>query len=309
MAASPEGDGSSGQSRAAGRLWQGLAIAAGIAFVLALASSSSAQPMHGVLFGLAVAGFAVVVWLWKRGERHLAPGGAQALASDPRPPILYLRSFAAERAISVEEEALARVMQELGPFVAIGRPGESLPPLGASRFYVPGSDWQGFVVDLMRKAKLVLVAAGETPGLGWEINRCVELIAPERLLILVPASAQTYERFRGIAAGEADLVLPALLQPNRLGGDTTGFQGVLHFDKDWGASFHPFDGPIAGFAATDQREDRLRSVLAPALAPIGLEIGQRPRNVRDDLRSALNVGLVIAAIATVAGLILAAMWR
>ncbi len=264
--------------------------------------------MRGILLGLAVAGFAVIVRLWKRGQRHLAPGGAQALARDPRPPVLYLRSFAGERAISVEEEALARVMQPLGPFVAIGRPAESLPPLGASRFYVPGSDWQAFVLDLMRKSRLVLVAAGETPGLGWEISRCVELIEPKSLLILVPASAKTYEAFRAIAAREADLVLPALPKADRLGGDTTGFQGVVHFDGDWGASFQSFDRPIAGLAATDQREDRLRAALAPALAPIGLKIGPRRKNVRDELQSALNVWLVIAALATAAGLVFAALW-
>jgi hypothetical protein len=310
MAISPRGDGAPGQRHALGRLWQGLAVAVCVGLILAAGSYTGSSPemARGLLLGIAVAGFAMIGWLWKRGKRHLAPGAAQALARDPRPPVLYLRSFAGERAISGEEEALARIMEELGPFVAIGQPGERLPPLGASRFYVPGSDWQTFVVDLLGSSRLVLLAAGGTQGLGWELSQCVKLIEPRNLLVLVPASSTAYEAFRSIAAREADLVLPALAASARLGGDTTGFQGVLHFDENWAASFVSFDRPVAGFAATDQREDRLRAALTPALAPIGLQIGPRPENLRDEARTALNIVLVIAVIAMVAGLAFAILW-
>lgn len=41
-----------------------------------------------------------------------------------------------------EEEELAAVMNEIGPFVAIGCPGEELPELGAYRIYVQREDWR-----------------------------------------------------------------------------------------------------------------------------------------------------------------------
>ena len=76
--------------------------------------------------------------------------------NDKRPPVLYLRNFRSDRSaakgkmnwafrismfggninLNTEEEQIAEVMQNYGPFIGIGKPGELLPRLGAGRIYV-----------------------------------------------------------------------------------------------------------------------------------------------------------------------------
>ena len=101
--------------------------------------------------------------------------------------------------MSSEEEALAALMAEVGPVVAIGRPCDRLPPLGASRVYVVGDDWQTFVGDLIDKAALVLVIAGATSGLKWELEQCYKRVEPKRFFIIVPRDRKGYDFFRSPA--------------------------------------------------------------------------------------------------------------
>jgi hypothetical protein len=130
--------------------------------------SNTSRPIGLLILSFA---FGVGVFFWKWGKQHLVPLAEETVANDDRPPIVYLRSFADDDQIAADEEALAAIMDEAGPFVAVGRPGDTLPPLGASRFYLPGKDWQGFVSQLLDDAALVLIMAGRTEGLGWEIRR------------------------------------------------------------------------------------------------------------------------------------------
>jgi hypothetical protein len=48
-----------------------------------------------------------------------------------------------------EEEYLRAEILKAGPFVAVGRPGDPLPQLGANRLYVDDADWQAAVLRLM----------------------------------------------------------------------------------------------------------------------------------------------------------------
>ena len=52
-----------------------------------------------------------------------------------------------DEGIITEEEQLAKVVAEIGSFIAIGRPGENLPTLGAIRLYTGDADWQESVLD------------------------------------------------------------------------------------------------------------------------------------------------------------------
>ena len=111
-------------------------------------------------------------WLWKKGKQLRVPSARELLASDIRSPVLYLRSFQADskadqamqglasaqllpmtfpQNVATEEEQIAQVMSEFGPFVAIGRPGEQLPQLGAARMYATAETWQGVILDLLRR--------------------------------------------------------------------------------------------------------------------------------------------------------------
>lgn len=116
------------------------------------------------------------------------------------PYILYLRSFnddvetdkpqLVDRiAFYTEEEILVVSLKKLGKAVAIGRPGEKAPPLGAKRIYVSDDQWQDKVRELSTDARLVIFRLGETEGLKWEWNYCLDAIEDiSKLLLVVPAS-------------------------------------------------------------------------------------------------------------------------
>lgn len=189
------------------------------------------------LSALGVALMLGCMWLLRRSRRHEAVSAAQAMADDPRPPVLYLRSFQDDGSVLLDdqgiksmqaliratspassEEELARILERIGPVVAIGKPGEELPELGAARLYVGHDEWQSVVGALMRKAALVVVRVGPSPGVLWEIDQALTQIPRERLALVMlggePLSAQVAARLAP-ALGEA---LPAALAAPRRSG-------------------------------------------------------------------------------------------
>jgi hypothetical protein len=76
-------------------------------------------------------------------------------------------------------------LNDYGPVIAIGRPGEWAPPLGAARKYVT-DDWQGEVLDLINKCQLIVVILGKTNGLAWEIQQLIRLGVLKKLILVIP---------------------------------------------------------------------------------------------------------------------------
>jgi hypothetical protein len=161
---------------------------------------------------------------------------------DRRPAVLYLRSFLAdgsykknaffESAASINplsvlirrrsyEEQLVEVVKRIGPVVAVGRPGEKLPELGASRLYLPNRVWKPRVRDLMAKARLVILRIGETPGVGWELSTAVELVDPEKFVIYFEPPKVPPASFLEVFPGAHEKF--------------TRKTRYLYFDRDWTA--------------------------------------------------------------------------
>jgi hypothetical protein len=128
---------------------------------------------------------------------------------DPRPPVLYLRSFTQEEKInatltrsyeSTFEERLVRALEGLGPVVSVGHASEIPPPAGAARLYLDEKNWQGEVRQLMSVARLVVVNPGTTEGVLWEVDYALRHVEPERLLISLSLSTDDrlneYEKLR-----------------------------------------------------------------------------------------------------------------
>lgn len=84
------------------------------------------------------------------------------------------------------EEVVALAMIGAGPLVAIGRPGERLAELGAARTYWADEDWQRAVQDTAYRVERVIMIAGLTEGLAWEIGKLREWGMLRKLLVLVP---------------------------------------------------------------------------------------------------------------------------
>jgi len=135
--------------------------------------------------------------LLRRYLRQLRARNAEAeIESDPRRrPIFYLRSFSLElwdRPTVGEllfgpsptyEEELVNVLRRSGPVIAIGRPDERLPRLGAARFYVSDDLWKQKVADVASVSQLVVWTTGVTEGLRWEIGHLLRSIPRKNLLL------------------------------------------------------------------------------------------------------------------------------
>lgn len=223
-----------------------------------------------ILLGCLVGGAAALIGLSGRhlaitGRKQLAGMAARTAAEDPRPPVLYLRSFADDAVVenanvvegfiqlTTEEEQFAKVLTRIGPFIAIGDPREKLPILGATRLYVGDGDWKKNVEDLLRRARLVVVRLSATRGLLWELGQVIATIEPKRVLVFVPR-VKNYEALR--RAGERWFPRPLPAQPKQrtmIG----SLQGIVRFGPDWTPEFIP-----ARFAPMRMS---LRSPIAPHL--------------------------------------------
>ena len=161
--------------------------------------------------------------------------------------VLYLRSFREDDSavkatfIGVNREGyLANVLREVGPVVAVGRPGEVLLPVyRAQRIYFRGEEWHEKVLELIKSARLIVLAADITDGLLWEIAQVVTHGQAEKVIVAPPygrawfgpiegynyrnARAKVYERFRTITEG----IFPAPLP------QSIPHLSYLAFELDW----------------------------------------------------------------------------
>ena len=114
--------------------------------------------------------------------------------NDARRPIFYLRSFSLEvwdkptlrmllQDDTTAEQKLVNALKKYGPVIAIGRPGELLPSLGAARFYVTDDQWQQKVADVANVSELVVWTTGTSEGLRWELSHLLEWVPTARLIL------------------------------------------------------------------------------------------------------------------------------
>lgn len=174
-----------------------------VVLVIAYFYGKRGSELRDIVFTSAFVLWIVGQWMIVRSKRLGQPTTEQALKNDPRPAVLYLRSFQADRAderrrwlnllfrskdgvpLSGEEE-LTQLMLKIGPVIAIGRPGEKLPQLGAARVYIPDDQWQESVKTYMDQSQLIVIRAGKTAGLKWELQEIIENIDPEKVMVYFP---------------------------------------------------------------------------------------------------------------------------
>ncbi len=230
-----------------GKRQQMLAIVLGgiavIMFFVIVGNDLNDGRLSGFLLGIATfVLLAYSMYLYQQGERHFQPTAKEAMAQDSRAPVLYLRSFENENDVSSEEEVLAKILKEVGPFVAIGRPEDKLPMLGAARDYLGHGDWKSRVSDLMQKSSLVIFLAGKTEGLLWEMRQCMKHVSPENLVVLIQDKPEAYDAFRHLV-GDAGLALkmPPTSSLTAARHHAGQFSGVVRFDSGWNGRFEPFE--------------------------------------------------------------------
>jgi hypothetical protein len=162
----------------------------------------------------AIVGFLVCLatsrWAFARATRSAALGVAEARERDRRPPVLLLRSFG-DDLVSVApmfrartfragpaavrqrtlEECLEQALWRYGPVIAVGLPGETLPPAGAAREYLPNEQWRTAVRERIAEAHLVVVILGRTVGLRDEYRMLAECGALEKVAAVFPPVEST----------------------------------------------------------------------------------------------------------------------
>jgi len=175
--------------------------------------------------------------------------------SSSRKPILYLRAFAIDDRAN-DEQAIVKALRKVGPVIAIGRPNEEFPPLGAARFYVDHDHWQTKVADIVKVAQLVVWVTGTTEGLRWELNHLRQSLPPGRLILWAhphllglygKAAEEEWGRFLAVLGGIFPFPLPADL------GDTRFF--IFHDDWQPVRIIAKASGSVAQVAALNRLLD------------------------------------------------------
>lgn len=275
MAASyPEGKWSPDQNKPIGWLFSslGLFIFVGSLVPIMIAQESGPDDTWYMLLGILMffGGPALVIY----GKRHLTRRAEDVLAKDRRPPVIYLRSFGGEaetfslrslfsavgssftsRSMGLGtslwdptfQSQLAMTMEHIGPYIAVGRPGSKLPGTGAARLYIADNEWQQRVTDLLHKARLVIIRAGASEGLQWEIRNVMQHVHPQKLLVILPISHNDYQIFRKLLVNHG-ILLPEKV-PNAM---------LMTFDHTWQPVFL-------------KANDKLENALSPYFAANGIE--------------------------------------
>jgi TM2 domain-containing membrane protein YozV len=201
----------------------------------------------------------VGVTLIRRGFRYDAISAAELLVKDARAPVVYLRSFKQDddRLVPIYlrlliffvalnfEQILAAILSPIGPFVAIGRPAEDVPELGAARMYFPNDQWREQICAFMERARLVVIRLGTTDNIWWEVEHAIRTVDPARLILVVVESRKKQENLLrrlgellGKPLREPEGRIPAWLwSVLKLGLQSYEFPLFLTFSSNWEPRF------------------------------------------------------------------------
>jgi len=222
----------------AGYLLMTVAFLLGISLIFLLAMLR--DPQRGghdpCVMGLLGGAGTLLYSLFRYARRLRAPHALRALKRDARAPILLLRAFRQDfqelQGFTTQgaaltfgaggtrsfEEYLCRLLSQCGPVIAVGRPGERVSPLGASRFWVQDHRWKQVVDELLQESQYVVMVMGSlgtlpgaagpgtsreaTPhedarapaessptaddGLTWEVKRLFGLKECDKVILIVP---------------------------------------------------------------------------------------------------------------------------
>ena len=229
--------------------------------------------------------------LLMRRRRSIHKAASKILSEDKRPPVIYLRSFKDDQITSraiqesespvmfTEEEYLMDVLNDFGPCIAIGQPGEKLPDLGAARIYLDDDEWQDKVSELLTSSKLVVLRAGSTQNFLWEVDQSIKNARATSLLILVPKLKNTYEQFYALTSKDFPKLLPENIGKSDLFSGVASLYGYIYFDEDWTPHFTKFGFHIPFWQRWIHVTTHIiRSSLAPIYTRFGMPVPKAETN-------------------------------
>ena len=221
-------------ARARKRTRATLYIVLGVLIVLVGIPLVIAMRPGGALLGPAILLLVAAMYaMFTRARRIMQPSADLLTEHDQRPPILFLRSFQDDRTKLTQrvslfgapaaqqlrfEEAIGLMLRDFGPFLAVGDPKEGLPQLGAARAYLADDKWQEAVKAWIRSARLIVMVAGPTPWIRWELQHVVHEERLTNLLLLLPsgrtakATEERLARWSNVVQSLADTPFYAVLE-------------------------------------------------------------------------------------------------
>ncbi len=298
--------------------------------VLAIAAVLSGFALFQADAGL-VAGFVVgvvllllAILLLALAEGFLVPAVHEVCARDPRPPVVYLRPFGEDRAltydvittgetttaVTAKAEDFLLALNAIGPLVSIAEPNRAarigLHPHGVSRDFIGEGDWQARVREMLDQAGMVVLAIGDSPGIEWEIAQVRERVGPESLLLYLPPrpagaltrrgrekkEAAIYAQFAPLVEQHFGVTMPPFSAATYLIGFDADGKAVMAPDaqhRGWAFSEH---GRVAGTIRA-----QLEAVVARVRPGVDLRHYRLPGRTGLWARLALTLTLVAATTA------------
>lgn len=222
-----------------------------------LFASLIVPPILGIAVAAIVHAFGSA--LYRQGLRARAPNAEAVLAADSRAPVVYLRPFDEDRRQArsllwasflpapdtdwAAERAFVEALHEIGPLVAIGRPGDVMPTRGFARMVAAPTSWQGAVAELLDRAAAVLLVPGNSPGVQWELEQVLRRVQLPKVAIAVP-SWKGFD-YEGLRARLEELTAhkPPSLPPTRIRSFPVDLRALITFGPDGRPVLHDFPQP------------------------------------------------------------------
>ena len=221
----------------------------------------------------------------RRSAKRYRLDDLSQLASTDKNPVLYLRSFSddkseehARQSLTTYEEDFALALNSIGPVIAVGKQFDDISPLGATRIYLKNDHWQENVKRLMQISQLVVLHAGTSKGLLWEIETLMKEVDPHKLLITFLAwqgfddeyRQNEYLRFKGLVEqlvneSESDMkiMLPEHIEDAKFLVFDNKWKPKLLKTDNWNELFYKFSAPII-----------IRETLRPVLIDRNIELSK-----------------------------------
>lgn len=132
-----------------------------------------------------------------KAKQYFQTTADSLLSVDTRKPVLFLRAFDDDEKMRFAkwqvgfldfslETRLSNHFRHRGPFIAVGSPTETVPIPGAARVRLPDSEWQDRVLGWIGNAIVIIVYAGKTHWVNWELARIIETGRAQNLILMMP---------------------------------------------------------------------------------------------------------------------------
>lgn len=92
--------------------------------------------------------------------------------------------------------------------VAIGKPREELPPLGALRLRYSDDEWQPAVINMIKNSSAVVLVPDGTDAVNWETIQLFKHAMPTKVVVWPQGAAQAYASWRKSAVSILGCELP-----------------------------------------------------------------------------------------------------